>query len=82
VSASTFKHFLLVYDHALGRLVSLEDFADGARALEAYSAKERMHLKDPHIEIVLIGADSLDTVRVTHANYFEGSVTSPYLLGL
>ena len=28
---------------------------------------------DPRMEIVLIGSDSLETVRLTHANYFDGS---------
>jgi hypothetical protein len=35
------------------------------------------------MEIVLIGSDSLDTVKLTHANYFDGSVAiSKYLVGV
>jgi hypothetical protein len=35
------------------------------------------------IEIVLIGSDSIETVKRTHANYFDGTVTiSRYLAGI
>jgi hypothetical protein len=33
--------------------------------------------------VVLIGSDSIETVRLTHANYFDGSVAiSKYLVDL
>lgn len=35
------------------------------------------------LEIVLIGSDSIETVRLTHANYYDGMVTvSQYLAGI
>ena len=35
------------------------------------------------IDIVLVGSDSLATVKLTHANYFDGSVAvSTYLAGI
>jgi hypothetical protein len=35
------------------------------------------------MEIVLIGSDSLETVMLTHANYFDGTASvSKYLVGL
>lgn len=78
------QHFLLVFDHAEGRLVEERHFQeDGAKALEAYSATERQHQGDRSVEIVLIGSDSIETVRLTHANYYEGSATvSKYLAGI
>ena len=39
--------------------------------MEAYTAKERHFQGQRRIEIVLIGSDSIDTVKRTHANYFE-----------
>lgn len=42
-------------------------------ALEAYAAKEVEHRDDRSVEIVLIGSDSIETVRLTHANYFDGT---------
>lgn len=78
------QHFLLVFDHAKGQLVQEEHFReDGASALAAYAAKEEEHSGDRNIEIVLIGSDSIETVRLTHANYYNGSVTvSKYLAGI
>lgn len=68
------KHFLLVFDHDAGRLMETVEFgADGDRAVEAYATKEAEYRLNPRIEIVLIGSDSLATVRLTHANYFDGT---------
>lgn len=78
------QHFLLVFDHEKGRLIETKEFGtDSKAAVVAYAAKER-ELKDQRlIEIVLVGSDSLETVKLTHANYFDGSVTvSKYLAGL
>lgn len=81
---STIKHFLLVFDHEQGRLVEelhLED--DAERALVAYAAKEVEHRDDRLFEIVLIGSDSIETVRLTHANYYDGTASvSKYLAGI
>lgn len=77
------QHFLLVFDHAAGRLVDVLEFGDdSARAVAAYSAKEEELRDVPSMEIVLIGSDSLATVKLTHANYFDGSVASKYLAGI
>jgi hypothetical protein len=78
------QHFLLVFDHVKGQLIQEEHFQeDGPAALEAYAAKEQEHSGDRNIEIVLVGSDSIDTVRLTHANYYDGSVTvSKYLAGI
>lgn len=71
---SAIQHFLLVFDHDAGHLIDTIDFGtDGARAVAAYSAKETEFSDRARIEIVLIGSDSLETVRLTHANYFDGS---------
>lgn len=78
------QHFLIVFDHAAGRLVELVKFGeDSDRAVAAYSAKERELEGRDLMEIVLIGSDSLETVKQTHANYFDGSVAvSKYLAGV
>lgn len=85
--ASDIKHFLLVFDHIQARLVDLQEFGtDSEAAVAAYAAKEREigHLgAESALEIVLIGSDSLDTVRLTHANYFDGTAArSKYLVGI
>lgn len=76
-------HFLLVYDLKAGQLVSQESFTDGSKAAAGYSACERDHRGDEDLEIVLVGADSIETVRVTHGQYFDGEPSaSPYLAGV
>lgn len=83
-SVSTIQHFLLVFDHRAARLLDERHFgADGEAALKAYSAAERQYRDDRDMEIVLIGSDSIETVRLTHANYFDGTVAaSKYLAGI
>lgn len=78
------QHFLLVFDHAQARLIEEQHFLeDGRAALAAYAAKESEHNGDRNIEIVLIGSDSIETVKLTHANYYDGSVSvSKYLAGI
>lgn len=78
------QHFLLVFDHAQGHLIQEEYFhEDGPAALVAYAEKEREYQGDRNVEIVLIGSDSIETVRLTHANYYDGSVAvSKYLAGI
>jgi hypothetical protein len=78
------QHFLLVFDHDRGTLIEEQHFnEDGAQALAAYAAKEKEHAGNRQIEIVLIGSDSIETVRLTHANYYDGTVAvSKYLAGI
>lgn len=66
------KHFLLVYDHALGELKDVIEFGkDSTAALKRYEALEAEHRQHPLMDIVLVGSDSLDTIKVTHRNYFD-----------
>ena len=76
--------FLLVFDHRQGRLVSERDFGlDDRAALLAYETEERAARGADHIEVVLVGSDSIDTVRITHANYFDVPVgSSRFLAGI
>lgn len=77
-------HYLLVFDHDKGELIHEQCFEDGptrgADAVAAYSAMETRYEKHKRIEVVLIGSDSIETIRRTHANYFDGTVTASELL--
>jgi len=75
------QHFLLVFDHEKGRLVETKEFGTNSKAAVAAYAEKEKELQDRRsIEIVLVGSDSLETVKLTHANYFDGSVAvSKYL---
>lgn len=77
------QHFLLVFDHDKGELVEQIDFAnDGERAVAAYAEKEREYQARQRIEIVLVGSDSIETIKLTHANYFDGPIASKYLIDI
>jgi hypothetical protein len=80
-------HFLLVYDRKQQKLLFRQPYTDAALALRAYEEMEEQHRDDPHMEIVLVGADSIETVMLTHGNYFEAApgaeaTASPYLVGV
>lgn len=65
-------NFLLVFDHAASTLVRSERFNDPSQAAAAYSAAEAEFSGNDDMEIVLIGADSIETIRSTHGHYFNG----------
>ena len=69
------QHFLILFSLKDSKLIELEPFgADVDGATAAYSALEREYrARDDHedFEIVLVGADSIETVRHTHSRYFE-----------
>ena len=69
------QHFLILYSLRGGALVHLEEFGtDVDRATTAYAELEREYRdRSDHddFEIVLVGADSIDTVHRTHSRYFE-----------
>ena len=82
--SDTIQHFLLVFDHQKGKLIHEESFGTHSqRALDAYQMMEMQYRDNLYIDIVLIGSDSLETVKLTHANYYTGAAAvSKYLVGL
>lgn len=76
-------HFLLAYDRRMQRLVFQQPYADSTEAVKAYEAMEEQYRDAKHMEIVLVGADSLETIMLTHGNYFDAVPSaSPYLAGV
>ena len=68
------QHFLLIYDRQRDELMSHESFgADADAATAAYRAAEIEYHDRPEMDIVLVGSDSLETVKVTHSTYFSGA---------
>ena len=62
--------FLLEYDRPAGELIRLTEFPDSERD-RAYAERNRLELaKEPHIEVVVLEADSLETIKKTHRRYF------------
>lgn len=67
-----FQHFLLVYDAAKGQLREVRAFSRADRAVAAYRAAEQTFAAADGMQVVLIAADSLDTVKRTHSNFWRG----------
>jgi len=76
------KHFLIIYNLLEEQLVRFEPFGtDVVRATEAYAKAEREYHNrsdDGDFEIVLVGADSRETLEVTHSRYFKKGETVPF----
>ncbi|MEQ8716156.1 MAG: hypothetical protein RIE08_00970 [Acidimicrobiales bacterium] len=65
-------HYLIVFDHTKGGLIDLDHFDDRDAATAAYAKAEASYRDITNIEIVLVASDSEETIRRTHANYFDG----------
>ena len=75
------RHFLLIFNHERGELlVEPRPFETAKPALEAYANAERQYDRESSVEVVLIGSDSLETIRRTHANFFAGKTAAEKLL--
>lgn len=64
------NYFLLIYNLATREIEIEEWHDDDIGAAARYSEREREFQHDDDIEVVLVGADSLDTIKVTHSHYF------------
>lgn len=72
--ADHIQHFLLIYDRREDRLMSHESFGENVdAAATAYRAAEIEYQDRSEMDIVLVGSDSLETVRITHSTYFTGA---------
>lgn len=87
--SSVVLQFLLVFDHARGKLIHQKCFdQDVDSAVLAYGQMEKKYEDAPDIDVLLVGSDSLETVKMTHPNYFEDvqpprtAVANKYLVGL
>lgn len=69
--ADDIHQFLLVFTRAGRVREEVREFGtDTEAALAAYADAERTYRDSDWMPVVLIGSDSLETVRITHANYF------------
>lgn len=63
--------FLIVYNAATQTLVRADDLGpDTDRAIASYAECEQRYRGNRDIQVVLIGSDSIDTIRQTHGHYF------------
>jgi hypothetical protein len=67
------KYFVLVYNRGPGELVGWEEFSDGPEALSRRMELERQNIRGADTEIVILLARDFDSLRRTHARYFQSS---------
>ena len=70
--------FLITYDRKNLRQADMERFHDGDEAVKLYGERERQYADQPHMDVVLLGADSEEAIRVTHPNYFRDFGAEPF----
>lgn len=81
MTAKDIRHFLVIFD-SVADSVEVEKFGtDYDAAQDAYSKAEQAHQGDPRYDIVLLSADSLDTIKRTHSSYFGSSRRNELILG-
>lgn len=71
-------HFLIVFDHGAGHLLQAVPYTDAEAASREYARLEELHRGAEHLEIVLVGADSIETIHRTHGHYFDDAEARPY----
>lgn len=72
MSDTPIRHFLVIYDIP-ERQANVDDHfgSDFGAALAAYAQAEETYRGRDDIEVVLLGADSIDTIKKTHSSYFS-----------
>jgi hypothetical protein len=66
------RQYLVIYNRRAGEIVRHHRFHTADDALAARFEAEREFRDEPDIEIVVLGADSWDAVKLTHSRYFKG----------
>jgi hypothetical protein len=80
MSPDEIKHFLITFDPTTGETEVLPFGTDYGAAQAAYSDAENGNRADTGLDIVLISADSLETIEQTHSSYFRGTTKLKELL--
>ncbi len=71
MSPDDIKHFLIVYDIASANTDVRPYGTDYDAALKAYERAEQEARDHADVEVVLLSADSLETIKRTHSSYFH-----------
>jgi hypothetical protein len=62
----------VVFDRSAGEVLRRQRFSDPAEAISARFDEERQRRGQAGIEVVVLGADSWESLRRTHGRYFKG----------
>jgi hypothetical protein len=68
---SEIKHFLIKYDVKAGHADVQRFGEDYEAAMNAYEELEQEARESSDVDVVLLSADSLETIKRTHSSYFE-----------
>ena len=69
--ADDIKHFLVTRDMTRRKTTVVEFGTDYEVAQHAYQEAEQQARGRKDLDVVLLSADSLETIKLTHASYFE-----------
>jgi hypothetical protein len=72
MSPDEIQHFLVTYDLATGATEVRRFGTDYDAAQKAYAEAEQVNANEAKRDIVLLSADSLETIKQTHSSYFIG----------
>ena len=73
MSPDEIKHFLVAFDPVTGETDVKPFGADYDAAQAAYAEAEQANADNERLDIVLLSADSLETIKQTHSSYFNGN---------
>lgn len=70
------KEFVIVFDRPTGDILEMVEFngSDRGRAMAELFDRENKYKHQPSVEVVMLGADSLETLKRTHMRYFKGEI--------
>jgi hypothetical protein len=80
MSPDDIKHFLIVYDIPSANADVRPYGTDYDAALAAYERAEHDARDHSDVEVVLLSADSLETIKRTHSSYFRKAESFETLL--
>ena len=80
MSPDDIKHFLIVYDIPSANADVRPYGTDYDAALEAYERAEQDARDHSDVEVVLVSAASLETIKRTHSSYFHKTESFETLL--
>jgi hypothetical protein len=72
MSPDEIKHFLIAFDPSTGAADVRSFGTDYDAAQAAYAEAEEANGLGGALDIVLVSADSLKTIKKTHSSYFSG----------
>jgi hypothetical protein len=65
------SYFLIVYDRPSGKQLDLKEFSSREEATHERFEREIAELGHSGVEVVVLGASSLEKLKKTHSRYFK-----------